>query len=323
MSSAASDYDRNPTLGISGTIYAKGTDAPIDYTHDGIRNASEHQVDGRPYVQSTRVISAPSDGWEAYRANQVIEISRTFNSEVVVEGDVRARLWVGQERHWVEALTSVREAHYLRGSGTDTLVFGYTVQPGDMDPTGIVTGYGTFVGNGTIKTGGVEIDRDRMYPSTGPLPRHKVDTAEPSIESVTFESSPANGVAYAASEVVSLGVTFSEPVTLSGDLQLELDVGGVARQAALRTGTSQGSGRSFGETAVFQYEVQQGDTDLDGIGISANSLRLNGGGIHDTAGNAAGLSHAVVAADSGPKGGHLPGALTRPPNPVASRRGVR
>ena len=36
-----------------------------------------------------------------------------------------------------------------------------------------------------------------------------------------------------------------------------------------------------------------------GSGIAANSLRLNDGGIHDRAGNAAGLAHDDVAADAG------------------------
>ncbi len=45
----------------------------------------------------------------------------------------------------------------------------------------------------------------------------------------------------------------------------------------------------------------QGDVDTDGIGIGANGLKLNGGGIYDIAGNSAGLSHDTVAADSGQK----------------------
>ncbi len=298
VSSARADENHNPASGFSGKINAKGTDVPIEYTHGGGGTSPAHKVDGRPYAQSTRVISAPPGEWTAYRANQVIEISRTFNTDVLVEGDVRVSLWVGYES-WGDFSRSWREAQYLGGSATDTLVFGYTVAPGDMDPLGIMVGYGSFGGAGTIKADGTAFDRDRHYAGTDHLPGHKVDAVAPSVETVSFESHPANGDAYAAGEVVSVEVTFSEPVTISGDLQLDLDVGGVARQAALRTETSQGSGRSFGGTAVFQYEVQDGDNDLDGIGISANSLRLNGGSIHDRAGNAAGLSHAVVVADSG------------------------
>ena len=44
--------------------------------------------------------------------------------------------------------------------------------------------------------------------------------------------------------------------------------------------------------------MQSGDVDTDGVGIDANSLRRNDGGIHDSAGNAASLSHPVVTADA-------------------------
>ena len=89
-------------------------------------------------------------------------------------------------------------------------------------------------------------------------------------------------------------------MTITGAPQLELDIGGTPRRATLRsgaTGNSAAPQREFGETAAFQYAVQDGDTDTDGIGIDANSLRLNGGDIRDSAGNAAGLSHEAVTAD--------------------------
>ena len=59
--------------------------------------------------------------------------------------------------------------------------------------------------------------------------------------------------------------------------------------------------RTFRESLFFQYQMQEDDTDTDRIGISANSLKLNGGAIYDKAGNAAGLSHNAVAADSSQK----------------------
>ena len=90
-------------------------------------------------------------------------------------------------------------------------------------------------------------------------------------------------------------VAFGEKVTPDGGLQLELDVGGVARQATLRSMPE----RTFSNSLVFDYEVQEGDVDIDGVGIGANSLRPDGGAVYDSAGNAAGLSHDAVVADSG------------------------
>ena len=44
-----------------------------------------------------------------------------------------------------------------------------------------------------------------------------------------------------------------------------------------------------------------GDDDSDGTGVDANVLKLNGGGVHDSAGNAADLSHGTVPADTDQK----------------------
>ena len=52
-----------------------------------------------------------------------------FNTDVVVEGDVFVEILLGWiDNNWDEA---VKQAHYSRGSGTDELVFAYTVQAGE------------------------------------------------------------------------------------------------------------------------------------------------------------------------------------------------
>ena len=303
VSAAAVGDDRRPAYGFSGNIYAKDTDVPINYTHPGVEGGWRQLVDGRPYVQSARVISSPPDGWRAYRANQTIEISMTFDTDVAVEGEVSVELYLGLEDYnWDEAK---RQANYIRGSGTDTLVFGYTVRTGDMDPEGIGITIGTvldnaqsgFGGDGTIKAKGTNVERNPWYLGTGHQPDHKVDTEPPAVSSVSITSRPTNGQTYDAGETISVQVVFSEDVTLSGDPSLELDVGGVARQATLRSVPE----RTFSSSLIFDYRVQAGDADIDGIGIGANRLRLNGGGIYDGAGNAADLSHDALAAGSAQK----------------------
>ena len=125
----------------------------------------------------------------------------------------------------------------------------------------------------------------------------RVDTEPPSLTGLNITSQPANGEAYDTGEVIIVEATFDENVTSLGDLHLELDVGGVAREATLQVAP----GGSFYDKLVFGYTVQEGDADTDGIGISANSLRQNGGGTYDIAGNSASLSHDAVVADSGHK----------------------
>ena len=290
-------HDDSPTPSVGGTLYARGTDVPADPTDAVLEPASNHKVDGRPYVKNVGIVSVPPDGWEAYRAGQTIEIALTFDTAVVVEGEVRLGLYVGLVHgNWAEAW---READYLRGSGTETLIFGYTVAPGDTDIRGVaIPGGGIAVlGSGTIMAQGTDVEYQMHFPATGHLPDHKIDTAAPRVSGVYLTSRPANRQSYQTGEVIRVEVVFSEPVTRSGDLELELDIGGASRRASLRPEAN--PNRRFNNDMVFEYQVPAGDSDSDGIEISADSIQLNGGTIHDRAGNAARLSHQPVAADPG------------------------
>ncbi len=302
---AAVSEDRTPAYGFAGNIFAAGTDVPINYTHSGAQGDWRQKVDGRPYVQSTRITSSPSNGWEAYRANQLIEVTMTFDTDVVVEGDVSIDIYLGLENYnWDEA---IRQADYIRGSGTDTLVFGYTVRTGDMDSKGVGIILGDeddgFSGSGTIKGKHSGVERNPWYRGSGHQAEHKVDTEPPSVSSVRFASEPNNGEAYVAGEEVTVEVEFSEEVTPSGDVRLEIEVDGEARNAAL----GDGQDGKFSDVLVFEYTVLEGDTDTDGISVGANSVKLNSGGIHDSAGNSAALAHDAVTDDSGQKVGAITG----------------
>ena len=295
VSSASVSDDRTPASGFSGSINAAGTDVPINYTHPGVDPHWRQKVDGRPYVQSARITSSPMDEWDAYRANQAVEITLTFNVDVVVEGDVSVDLYLGLENYnWDEA---TRQARYIRGFGTDTLVFAYAVRPGDMDSKGIGIILGDedhgIAGNGSIKSKDGGVDRNPWYLGTNHQPEHRVDTEPPSVSYVSIASSPADGTAYAAGEIITAEVTFDEGVNVRGDVRLELDVGGESRQATLLASAERG----FTSSLDFEYTISTEDIDQDGVGIGANSVRLNGGGICDSAGNPAGLSHDPVASD--------------------------
>ncbi len=298
VAAAATGDDRNPTYGFGGNIFAEGTDVPVSYGHDGLQGDWKQKVDGRPYVQDVRIISSPSNGWNAYHANEVIEVSMRFDTDVVVEGEVSMELHLGVVDYDWDGV--IREADYLRGSGTDTLIFGYTVRAGDMDAEGVGIVLGSertgFGGGGTIKAKGTDVERNPYYLGTGHQEGHKVDSISPSVSSIRFTSQPANGDAYATGENITVEVVFDEPVVHQGGLHLELDIGGVARQATPESLPV----LTYGSSSVFQYVVQDGDTDVDGVGISANSLR-SGGGVYDSAGNATDLGHPVVPADPGQK----------------------
>lgn len=295
VGAAASDEDRSPAYGFAGNIYAAGTDVPINHSQAGVTGTWRQKVDGRPYVQSARITSSPPEEWEAYRANQAIEITLTFDMDVVVEGEVSVDLHLGAVDYISDE--DIREATYVRGSGTDTLVFAYTVQPGDMDDEGVGIVLGTlrtgFGGSGAIKAKGADVERNPYYLGTDNQPDHQVDTEPPTVSSVSIVSRPRDGANYKSGERVDIEVLFTEEVTLRGDPHLDLDVGSTTRPTATQALPE----NTFTESLVFRYEVRSGHYDADGVGIGANSLGVSGVGIYDRAGNAADLCHPTIPAD--------------------------
>ena len=96
-----------------------------------------------------------------------------------------------------------------------------------------------------------------------------------------------------AGDSLTVTVTMSEPTTVSGTPQIGLQIGNTTVQADYASG-------SGSTDLLFVYVIQAGQTDLDGIGIDADSLTLNNGSLTDTAGNNsnATLTHTAVMANS-------------------------
>ncbi|MEF1227580.1 Ig-like domain-containing protein, partial [Vibrio fortis] len=105
-----------------------------------------------------------------------------------------------------------------------------------------------------------------------------VDTVVPTVSSVSV---PSNGT-YKASDSLDFTVNFNENITVNtsgGVPRLALSIGSVTRYASYVSG----SGNS---ALVFSYTVQSGDSDTNGIVLSA-TLDTNGGTLQDSAGNSA------------------------------------
>ena len=118
-------------------------------------------------------------------------------------------------------------------------------------------------------------------------------------------SEPVSGDStYKRGEKIDIAATFSQPVTVTGVLQLALSVGTNTRQAGYVRGT--GTNR-----LVFEYTVAQGDTDTDGIAIAADSLTLERAARSGTPmARRRSLDHDAVAAQSGHKVDGSTAALT-------------
>ena len=114
------------------------------------------------------VVSKPVDG-DTYRQGEKIEVAVTFGDRVLVDtslGTPALGLAVG---------TETRQATYVRGTGSNRLVFEYTVQSGDTGSDGIaIAANGLAPGGGAIASVyGVRaiLDHAALAAQTG----HKVD----------------------------------------------------------------------------------------------------------------------------------------------------
>ena len=294
----ASDSDLNGisvptdalTLGDATIRGLAGTDMHLALGRLAISDAGAHRVNGsqvvRPQVDGLWISSSPQDG-DTYGAGELIEVGLSLDVEVVVTGRPQLALLVGNRR--VQAA--------LSNSHGNSVWFRYVVQAGDRDLDGIsVPADGLSLNGGAIRSlvgtaarlslGGHEIvDR----------PGQKADGSRatiPTVRALWLHSQPLQEGRYGVGEVIDIGLEFSLPVEVGGQPQLALSIGNRRAQAALA-----GSG---GNLVSFQYVVQAGDLDSDGIGIPMDGLTLNGGFIRSLAGTPASLdlgNHAVTNAN--------------------------
>ena len=95
-----------------------------------------------------------------------------------------------------------------------------------------------------------------------------------------MQSSPASGDTYAAAETVTVRLTFSEAVDVTGTPYVYLNIGGAVRKAMFASG-------SGSENLDFAYTVAAADFDADGVKVCTQTavnrgcgrVRLDGGAI--------------------------------------------
>ena len=86
-------------------------------------------------------------------------------------------------------------------------------------------------------------------------------TTTPTVSTVAVTSDPGSDNTYTTLDVITVGVTFSEAVTVTGTPQITLDIGGTER-----TADYSGAGTATGHL-LFSYTVQPVDQDDDGVAV--------------------------------------------------------
>ena len=275
-------------------------------TH-AIAGGTGYKVATPPFI-STIAVNRPGAGsW--FERGERIEVTVNFNRAVDVTGTPQLALGLA---------SGTRQADYVSGTGTASLLFRYTVALGDEDADGISIGLSALTLNGgTIRAttadridaslglgaNAVTNDSNRLVDGM----RFTAASVSTAAGAVSIASSPASGDTYGLGERIAVQVRFTQRVEVTGTPRVELTVGATPRQADYASGSGT-------NTLTFHYIVQgagsggsgsdgvDADT-VDGIAIPANALTLNGGAIDDARDTteAATLTHGAVAASANHK----------------------
>ncbi|NLC67926.1 MAG: DUF5011 domain-containing protein [Clostridiaceae bacterium] len=188
-----------------------------------------------------------------YKEGTVMDIILKFTEPVVCNSGANI------------GLSNGGTAVYSSGSGTNTLTFRYTVQPGHdtSSPLTITrwiqSGYvKDHAGNSFTESRSGKIQNKNIY----------IDTKTPTVTECT--SSNGDGF-YKAGDVISIQLKFSENVTVHQAPVLKLNTG---RDAVYKSGSGT-------DTLTFEYTIQAGDNT-----IKLDVLEIAGGDVQDAAGHA-------------------------------------
>ncbi|WP_425928250.1 DUF4347 domain-containing protein [Pseudomonas sp. NyZ201] len=267
--SADLDFQSTTALQLNGALITNATSdlavltLPTVGGANSLGGRSAIVVDGVvPVVGS---VSAPSNG--TYITGQGLDFTVNFSEAVTVDTGT------GIPRIAITLDTGgTAYAEYVSGSGSNALVFRMVVASGQLDANGVTVGSSIDLNGGAITdlVGNATVTTLNSVASTAGV---AVDGIAPSVVSVV---APVDG-SYKAGDVLTFTVKASEALQI-GSLtpRLALDVGGATRYANYVSG-------SGSDTLVFQYVVQAGDNDSNGIAV--NSLDLRGEQLTDLAGN--------------------------------------
>ena len=261
------------SLSLNGGTIKDASKNSADLDHDGLAADSGHKVDGAgPDLAETG--GAVVDG---------ATLTLTFDEPLDRGSAPEASAFRVAGGDTSRTVTGVA----LSGSAV-LLTLDPAVEQGE---TGIRVSYTVPTGTGVSPLQDVlGNDADRL--SNLPVTNETPDTTPPAVSKLEITSNPGTDRTYAAEDDIQVTVTFSETVEVTGTPRLSLELGGGSRTADYQGGSGTAA-------LVFEYEVADGESDTDGVGVEADSL--SGGTIRDEARNNAVLDHDGLAADSGHK----------------------
>ena len=318
----------NPLQGAGGIVVDTFPDQAVTNNTGTSGNAGGDSGGEPASVTGVTVISRAGTD-KTYGLGDTIHVRVTFDEPVDVTGTPRLKIDM-DPAEWGE-----KWAAYESGSGTSSLTFAHTVVEPNISRQGIAVLANTLeLNGGTIRSGGN--DADLSHNGQPHDANHKVDwqtepesgggggptgTSDPpggasgdsggeqsapaSVSGVTITSDPGNDDTYARDDVISITVTFSEAVTVTGSPRLKIDMD-PAEWGEKWAAYQGGSGTA---TLTFTHTVAEPNISTQGIAVLADTLELNGGTIQ-ASGVDADLAHTALGHDDDHKVDWRPAAAT-------------
>ena len=256
---------------------------------------------------------------KTYGLGEIIRVQVTFVGPVEVDTtDGTPRLKIDMDpADWGE-----KWAAYASGSGTNSLTFTHTVVEPNYSTQGIAvlenslelnggtisfsSGHAAFLSHtGLAHDANHKVDwQTEPEPGGGPTGTsdpggasgdsgsEQEESAPVSVSGAAVASSPALGDTYGNGETISIILTFSDAVDVTGSPRLKLDLDS-ADWGEQWAAYASGSGTA---TLTFTYIVVEPNISTQGIAVLVNTLELNGGTIQAD-GVDANLAHTGLAHD--------------------------
>ncbi len=257
---------------------AADTSVAASLAHDSLPADASRKVAGNvagtPKVQTITVSPLPSSD-STYTRGERFYVNVHFDRDVAVnttDGKPRVALDIGG---------TTRYATYSHSFVLEPAkqVFEYVVQATDLDADGLSIPANALSANGaSITLANDTVAADLAHGTIAVRPARKVDgsrTTPPRVQSVWL-GLPVNGHTYVRGEPVSVVAAFDRQVavdTAAGSPYFDIEIGSAKRRATY-------AGQSLDKMQMgFEYLVQAGDVDEDGVGVAANALSAGGSAI--------------------------------------------
>lgn len=285
-----STYTSQCVIPNGGTDVDASADIPVTITlADSIGNLSHlyqlpiHQSsDGidanRPFIRSLRI---PPDNY--YKTGDTLDFIFHFNEKTkLINTDSKPSfpLTIG---------IKTRSALYAGGSGSDSMIFRYIIQSGELDKNGIKIGNAIDLNNCMIEdlAGNVAA---LSFSNTTNTKNILVDAVAPSVSKVLV---PVASV-YKTGNILDFIVNYTKKIIITSSAEqpyLQLTIGSKTRKAMYQSG-------SGSNALLFRYMIASDDSDRNGIKISSG-INLNNATITDELGNHASLTLNNIGSMSG------------------------